>query len=257
MKIYEDPPAEISHNAHPAHKLKLVTTDGPPFRCDGCREPGNGKGHRYRCEDCEFDLHTTCALPESPLKHSLFGDLEFKFLPQAPPPVDAAFCNACGDRAPGFVYHCFEKDLDLHLHPCCATLKMESVLQDGHLVQLCKEAEQGCLVCGEKERQSSSNNKFWRRHKKNKKFWAYRWRYNGNYGYLHVACMNKIAVLSWEQAYQDSVGGGIVEASVPIMKGMLQWCSPKNTGSSSGSGIHGLDQLAIMVQAISEASSSQ
>lgn len=246
MKMYEDPPAEISCNAHPAHKLKLVTTDGPPFRCDGCMEPGSGKGRRYRCEDCEFDLHTSCALPlQNPtLKHSLFGDLGFEFLPQAPPPVDATFCNACGYKAPGFVYHCFEKDLDLH--PCCAALKMESVLQDGHVLQLCKEAEQGCLVCGEKGPQSASK----------KKFWAYRWHYDGTDGYLHVACMKMIAVQSWEQAYQDSVGGGIVEASVPVMKGMLQRRSPRNTGSSRGFGIRGLNQLATMVQAISEASSS-
>ncbi|TVU47747.1 hypothetical protein EJB05_07356, partial [Eragrostis curvula] len=259
MKMHEDPPAEISHSAHPAHKLKLVntTTDGPPFRCDGCKEPGSGKWRRYRCNDCEFDLHIDCALHESTLKHPLFGDLEFEFIRHAPAPsVDAKFCIACGSITPGFVYHCSGKDIDLH--PCCAALKMESFLQDGHVLQLCKEAKQSCVICGEKARppSSSSHKKFWASFRK-EKLWAYRWHYDGNEGYLHVACMKKVAVHNWERAYEGSAAGAIVEESLPIMKGMLRWRPAKNTESTQSS-IIGLEQAAAdIAQAVSDVATSQ
>jgi hypothetical protein len=201
MKMYEDPPSEISHKAHRAHKLKLVTTTGPPFRCDGCMEPGSGNGRRYRCDHCAFDLHTSCALPESSIKHPLFGDLEFQFLLHSPPSVDPKFCSACGHATLGFVYHWSEKDKDINLHPCCAALRMDAVLQDGHMLQLCKEAKYDCLVCGEKGRPPGypPHNKKFRRFRK-EKVWAYRWQYGGNDGYLHVTCMKKIAAQSWEEA---------------------------------------------------------
>ncbi|CAO2143658.1 unnamed protein product [Urochloa humidicola] len=235
MRLYEEPPPEISSDAHPAHKLKLVSADGPPFRCDGCKEPGSGKNRRYSCAaGCDFDLHTTCALASPTLKHPLFGgDLEFKLLPTAPPPVDATYCDACGGRARGLVYHCSSNNLDLH--PCCAALKMESVAghAGGHLIQLCREAQLACVVCGDDGgRRSSSSSTT------TKRFWAYRWRYDGVTGYLHVACMKKIAVMSWELEYEGAAGGAsIVEASVPVMEGMLRRRGSVGDKGSGGGGV--------------------
>jgi hypothetical protein len=109
MKIYEDPPCEISHKAHLAHKLKLVTTiaGGAPFRCDGCMEPGSGEGRRYRCDNCEFDLHTSCALlpntTTTKQKHPPYGDLEFEFLlrPRPPPPATRSCATRVATRRSG------------------------------------------------------------------------------------------------------------------------------------------------------------
>lgn len=53
-------PEMITHHDHPQHKLRLVTTTcDMPFRCDGCLEPGYAP--RYRCDACNFDMHTFCS----------------------------------------------------------------------------------------------------------------------------------------------------------------------------------------------------
>ncbi|TKW10179.1 hypothetical protein SEVIR_6G145400v4 [Setaria viridis] len=111
---YENPPAEIIHSGR---KLKLTETDDVLFNCDGCKEPGYGRRYTCDCGGNSFDLHTCCAVTEDTLKHPLFGDLTFEFLKEPPPPADEKTkCDACGEEASGFVYHCSEKDLDLH--PC-------------------------------------------------------------------------------------------------------------------------------------------
>ncbi|KAF8673555.1 hypothetical protein HU200_048638 [Digitaria exilis] len=220
--MHEAPPAVISHPAHPAHMLTLVTittaAGDPLFRCDGCKELGSGTGRRYRCaagdEGCDFDLHTCCALASPTLKnHPLLGDdLAFTLLPDGAPPAagDAAACVACGGATEGLVYYHWSVDSkkkDLYLHP--------ERPRRVHRVQLCAEAKLRCAVCGEKK---EHGHHFF---SPGRKLWAYRWCYGGEEGYLHVGCMKKIAVLSWEQDCDVDGGAAVMEASVPIMKGLL------------------------------------
>lgn len=204
-KLFQDPPAEISHSAHPEHELKRVTSGGAPFRCDGCMQPGDGPG--YRCDLCHFDLHTCCALPSATLEHPLFGGCTFAFLHEPPASAGGRVCDACGDDVHGFVYHCSGRGLDLH--PCCAFLP-ERIVQDGRAFELRKGASRRCGMCGENGRRR------W--------YWAYRSNYDdGEAVYLHVACL--------KEGYRG--GAQIVQASAPNMEGVLQ-SLPRRTRRSGG-----------------------
>ncbi|XP_066337798.1 uncharacterized protein [Miscanthus floridulus] len=207
--VHSDLVSEISHPAHPEHKLKLMRDASAPFLCDGCKEPGYGP--RYTCDrgggGQSLDLHTRCALAGDPLfdLHSLvlplFGygkQFEFRVLQEAPsPPVQEEgrrVCDACGEATRGFVYHC--SDQDVHLHPCCASLP-DRFLQDGRAFDLHRRASRPCALC--------PDNKGQRRW-----FWAYRCYVDGDEVVeLHVACLKEMARRSWEACYLNrDVGDG-------------------------------------------------
>lgn len=210
-RLFEDPPLVISHSAHTSHQLELVTTGGAPFRCDGCMQPGDGP--RYSCKPCSFDLHTCCALPPATLQHALFKKYTFAFNNEPPPPAGRRVCDACGDDVIGFVYHCRERDLDLH--PCCALLP-ERIVQDGRAFELRKGASRRCGLCG------GANGR-------RRKFWAYRSYYDdGEAFYLHVACLKH-----GNCTRHIGSGGQIVQAGVPITEGLLQ-SLPRSTRRSGG-----------------------
>ncbi|EES14967.1 hypothetical protein BDA96_07G132000 [Sorghum bicolor] len=231
-KLFEDPPPEIAHTAHPAHKLKLVTSDdahAAPFKCDGCNEPGNGP--RYTCDDCgsshsrRFDLHTRCALAESrkdTIEHPLFRNRVFKFRQQPPPPVNGTICDACGEPAHGFVYHCSEKNKGgggLDLHPCCATLP-ERICKDGHALVLRPSTSRRCCICG---------------HRDDGRYWAYRFEGEDGVDDMHVACLKKTAYQIWETAYENqyhSGGAQNLHVGLTDIDGLLQIC--KNSQTSGG-----------------------
>ena len=67
------------------HELKL--NDNPNkkcYICNGCKEYGSN-GMRYRCEDCNYDLHKDCMFSKPTTTHGIFKDFVFKFYEQPPP----------------------------------------------------------------------------------------------------------------------------------------------------------------------------
>ncbi|XP_024993483.1 probable nucleoredoxin 1 [Cynara cardunculus var. scolymus] len=54
-------PNKVKHELHEEHELVLTRSQG--YTCDECDK--DGKIWAYSCEECNFDLHTECALKES------------------------------------------------------------------------------------------------------------------------------------------------------------------------------------------------
>lgn len=224
------PPAEIaSHPIHPGHKLLLVTTDDVEFVCDGCKEAG--AGGRYTCEhdgerqsrDCNFDLHISCALAPDVLENlQKFEGCAFVLLHKAPPPdpADHRVCDACGVKVLGLVYHCFDRDLDLH--PSCARLP-HSVDLDGLTFELCREhvPSRSCVLCTGKGRRCP------------RKFLSYRSELDGEAVYLHVACVKEIAYESPKSGHGSHDGGGKTVVPANKAPGLKAALAKKKAQTSS------------------------
>jgi len=58
-ELVEKSPKEIRYSQH---EHPLVLTQRRLFRCNGCNE--GGSAWSYYCEDCDYDLHLTCALKD-------------------------------------------------------------------------------------------------------------------------------------------------------------------------------------------------
>ncbi|TXG49735.1 hypothetical protein EZV62_025610 [Acer yangbiense] len=87
------------------------------YECDGCREPGFGL-RRFRCEQCNFDLHDECAHVIQTTTHDFYKNNIFNFFRK--PPDHSIVCTMCGLSVYGFVYYC--EKLKSNLHPCCRSL---------------------------------------------------------------------------------------------------------------------------------------
>ena len=132
------------------HELKPVDNpNSERYICNGCEEYGSN-GVRYRCEDCNYNLHKDCMFSKPITTHEIFEGFIFKFYEQ--PPLSEKFrertqrfCNACGKHVKGFIYHCPEADLDLH--PCCLNLKKEFPI--GHVKFHLGETKSKCKFCNQ------------------------------------------------------------------------------------------------------------
>ena len=148
--------------SHPEYELKLKNYD-KPYICSGCKEHGFGK--RYRCEECDYELHKDCMFTTPTTSHQFFRNSTFKFYEQPPSKCNniycddcKRYCDACGKHVKGFVYHCPKTGMDMH--PCCCNLKNELEI-DGIKFRL-RETVSKCSWCNQtKIKDSLSKIKGW------------------------------------------------------------------------------------------------
>ena len=166
--------------SHPEHELKLKNYK-KPYICNGCK--GHGIGERYRCEECDYELHKDCMVTTTPNSHDFFGESTFKFYKQHPGKSNGPkiYCDACGKRVKGFVYHCPKTNKDLH--PCCHKLKKKLEI-DG--VKFClRETVSKCSWC-KQNKDSLSKIKGW-------SYVSECGKHN-----IHVDCFMEVLVEGWK-----------------------------------------------------------
>lgn len=229
-----DPPLEITHPLHPHRLMRLAaeTDDHWPSRCGGCMEAGAGL--RYTCEQCGLTLYTCCATAPLTLKHPLFPRSVFDFLERPPPAAEyGRACDACGDllHKDGFVYHSRDPaagaERGLDLHPRCARLPARAVDTRRYAFELRRAMSPrhrcGICMCG----------KDGYRHN----FWSYRFYYDDETAYLHMACLKELASQSHDT---------LTKMYDILMDGM-QWMPAKNLGAHHVDGRYYLSKLTIKI----------
>ncbi|CAD6267726.1 unnamed protein product [Miscanthus lutarioriparius] len=99
-------PKRIAHNAHREHPLVLRDTGSSCFRCDGCG--CDGSGLRYRCGECDFDLHEHCATcpPTASVPFHAQHAVEFEDQAAVFPETSPRSCDLCGASVTGMHYFC-------------------------------------------------------------------------------------------------------------------------------------------------------
>ncbi|CAM0870175.1 unnamed protein product [Alopecurus aequalis] len=194
--LSENPGTTIRHPFHPEHELSLVTTGGSGFRCNGCKQFGEGSKH-YRCEPCDLDLHVHCATAPAMLKlRDLFAGSNFLLCAEHEPKDGNMLCHGCGVETVGFRYH--SPDLGVYLHPCCAFLPMRVVQGERTFELHGDNASHRCGMC---------------RHKS--KCLCYSTNYDdGEHVYLHVPCL--------VSSHNAMTGDNKWQASAPIREDVLE-----------------------------------
>uniref|UniRef100_J3MRM0 DC1 domain-containing protein n=1 Tax=Oryza brachyantha TaxID=4533 RepID=J3MRM0_ORYBR len=190
-----DLPDEVPHPARPGLMLRLVhhhAGDAPVnFRCDGCREPGEGT----RCASANLVLHTHCALATPTLQHPLVrGTLQLRRHVASDGDL---FCQACYGDVLGL--HKTSKGEYPDLHPCCAKLPVSITVRGGLTFELREEVSRRCSSCRAMEGYWSP--------------WCYR-STNEPRVYLHVKCIKEIMPV----LFGGGGGGGVGEVLLVLMR---------------------------------------
>ncbi|XVE96935.1 hypothetical protein REPUB_Repub02eG0267000 [Reevesia pubescens] len=135
----------IQHFTH-NHPLTQVY-ENKEFLCDGCKTLGFGT--RYRCHDCDFDLHehcSACPMVFSSFMHPQHNLTLALLYPQANHQTLHA-CDVRGDLVEGLFYRCQLCDFDVH--PICTQLPehVRHIMHPNHLLKLQSFHPGWCVVC--------------------------------------------------------------------------------------------------------------
>lgn len=215
--IKDLPIVPTPHTDHMHENLRLdKSVRSWPTQCDGCKELG--AGHRFKCEQCNSKVYydMCCATAPHTLKHPLFPGSVFRFLRKPLASECGRACDACGDLMHGFVYHCFERGLDLH--PRCARLPVRTANVKGYVMELRRvSACSRCCIC-------MCGKEGYRN-----KFWSYRSSQEGQDINVHMACLKDLASKSHET----------LTKLYEILMGESQWTPTEVLGEDTS------DQLVV------------
>ncbi|KAK1571880.1 hypothetical protein Q3G72_024402 [Acer saccharum] len=104
-----------------------------------------GSGLRFRCEQCEFDLHDECEHVKQTTTHDFYKNNIFNFFREPPDHSIFLYCDMCGGLIEGFVYYCAE--LNKYLHPCCHSLPIKFKFYNLEFTLRDKISSSTCLWC--------------------------------------------------------------------------------------------------------------
>ncbi|KAL2936199.1 Diacylglycerol kinase theta [Bienertia sinuspersici] len=133
----------IQLNKHKKHPLKEVYKNSK-FECKCCKS--KSKGMRFRCDECDFDIHTTCGTCPTSLvsfKHPQHI-LQLMEKPQLP----YHKCHLCQKLVKGMVYRC--KVCNFFMHPICGDLPeilSNHAMHPPHSLKLQLMETSKCDVC--------------------------------------------------------------------------------------------------------------
>ncbi|KAL9231736.1 hypothetical protein vseg_006925 [Gypsophila vaccaria] len=106
-------PTQIIHHFSHTHPLSYVQPDYAAFSCNSCA--GRGRGKRYHCSLCRFDLHEVCV--KNPTRLTTYVHPEHELELMLRPHFKT--CDLCGTSGPSNnrMYKC--KRCDFYVHPGC------------------------------------------------------------------------------------------------------------------------------------------
>ncbi|KAK2972297.1 hypothetical protein RJ640_014355 [Escallonia rubra] len=112
------PKNTIEHFTHPGHKLvALNAATELTFLCDGCKTIG--RGARFRCNACHFELHEFCGRCPAALS-SFMHPLSLVVRKAQGARQNERTCDVCGDGVERLFFRC--KDCEFDVHPLCNRL---------------------------------------------------------------------------------------------------------------------------------------
>lgn len=138
----------INHANHPSHNLRLFTEDGAvcneSIRCELCQRPIYSDDF-YKCMECDFVLHETCAYLPRGKRHSLSNDRILLRDGEG----GIFKCHACHRFSSGYRYGIPYKNKELDL--ICATVDWSCDHEcHRHTLFLTKLDYDTCGVCNSK-----------------------------------------------------------------------------------------------------------